>query len=150
MSSAIDCDVISRTMRHEDDVLRPLLLSSFMDSICHVRNKIMYVLEWRTVSALTQVWFLCLFPSLLRNSGNKHKNNPLVRAETVCHSITYIILYALALKSNHLWPFYVEEWSQHINTYFDGSVQDCSISCALAILHWVINLCSLKIFNMWS
>ena len=51
----------------------------------------MYVLSSRTVSALTQVLFLCLFPSLLRNSGNKDKNNPLT--ETVRHSGTYIILY---------------------------------------------------------
>ena len=36
---------------------------------------------------------LCLIPSLLRNSGNKHKNNPLVSAETVRHSSTYIIFY---------------------------------------------------------
>ena len=37
--------------------------------------------------------FLCLFPSLLRNSGNKHRNNPLVSVETVRHSSTYFILY---------------------------------------------------------
>ena len=37
--------------------------------------------------------FLSLFPSLLRNSGNKHKNNPLVSTETVRHLSTYIILY---------------------------------------------------------
>ena len=37
------------------------------------------------------IWYL--FPSLLRNSGNKHQNNPLVSAETVRHSSTYIILY---------------------------------------------------------
>ena len=42
--------------------------------------------------------FLCLFPSLLRNSGNKHKNNPLVSAETVRHSSTYIILYIFILQ----------------------------------------------------
>ena len=53
----------------------------------------MYVLSWRTISALTQVLFWCLFPSLLRNSGNKHQNNPLVSAETVRNSSTYIILY---------------------------------------------------------
>ena len=69
-----------------------VISSSFMDSLCHVRNKIMYVLSWRTVSALTRGLFLCLFPSLLRNSGNKHKNNPLVSAETFRHSSTYIIL----------------------------------------------------------
>ena len=36
------------------------------------------------------IW--CLFPSL-RNSGNKHQNNPLVNAYTVRHSSTYIILH---------------------------------------------------------
>ena len=29
---------------------------------------------------------------LIRNSGNKHQNNPLVSAETVRHSSAYIIL----------------------------------------------------------
>ena len=55
----------------------------------------MYVLSRRTVYALTQVLFWCLFPLLLRNSGNKHQNNPLVSAETVRHSSTSIILYLL-------------------------------------------------------
>ena len=64
-----------------------------MDSLCRVRNKIMYVLSWRTGSALTRVLFLFLFPLLLRNSGNKHKKHPLVSVETVRHSSTYIILY---------------------------------------------------------
>ena len=68
-------------------------LKSFMDLLCHVRNKIMYVLSWRTVSALTLVLFWCLFPLLLCNSGNKHQNYTLVSAETVRHSSTYIILY---------------------------------------------------------
>ena len=53
---------------------------SFMDSFCRVMNKIMPVFSWRTVSALTRVLLWCLFPSLLRNSGNKHENNPLVSA----------------------------------------------------------------------
>ena len=35
-----------------------------------------------------------LFPSLLRNWGNKHQNNNRVSAEIVRHSSTYIILYA--------------------------------------------------------
>ena len=38
------------------------------------------------------VLFWYLFPTLLRNSGNKHQNNPLVSGETVRHSSTYIIL----------------------------------------------------------
>ena len=68
--------------------------------LCRVRNKIMYVLSWRTVSSLTRMLFLCLFPSLLRNSGNKHKNNPLVSAETVRHSSTYIILYVFRFHND--------------------------------------------------
>ena len=101
MSSIINCDVISRTkterVRHGDDVQTSSFLSSFMDSLCHVRNKIMHVLSWRTVSALTWVLFWCLFPSLLGNSGNKHQNNPLVSTETVHHPSTYIILYIFAV-----------------------------------------------------
>ena len=70
-----------------------MFLSSFIDALYRVRNKIMYALSWWTVSALTRVLSLYLFPSLLCNLGNKHKSNPLVSAETVCHSRTYIILY---------------------------------------------------------
>ena len=44
----------------------------------------MYVLSWRTVSALTRV---------LIKKHKKHQNDPLVSAETVRHSSTYIILY---------------------------------------------------------
>ena len=73
-----------------------------MDSLCRVRNEKMYALSWRTVSALIPVLFLCLFPSLLHNSGNKYKNNPLVSAERVHHSSTYIILY-----------IYFKEFDQH-------------------------------------
>ena len=53
----------------------------------------MYELSWRTVSALTRVLFWYLFPSLLCNSGNKQQSNPLVSAETIRHSSSYIILY---------------------------------------------------------
>ena len=58
----------------------------------------MYVLSWRTVSALTGVLFWYLFPSLIRNSGNKHQNNPLVSTEMIRHSSTYIILYIFMLQ----------------------------------------------------
>ena len=95
------CDVISnrlwRNQQNEDRAsetrgrcIKIVVSSSFMDSLCRVRNKIMFVLSWRTVSVLNRVLFLCL----LRNSGNKHKNNPLVSAETVRHSSTYIIFYS--------------------------------------------------------
>ena len=63
-------------VRHGDDVKRSSLLSSFMDSLCRVRNRIMYVLSWGTVSAFTRVLFWYLFHSLLRNSGNTHQNSP--------------------------------------------------------------------------
>ena len=66
----------------------------------HVTNKIMYVLSWQIVSVLTWVLFWCLFPWLLRNSGYKHQNNPLVSTKTVRHSSTYIIL-----CHNHVFPF---------------------------------------------
>ena len=83
------CDVIAnRLWRHQqnvkrasetrDDVWRSPFLVLFMDY--RVRNKIMYVLLWRTVYALTRVLFWCVFPSLLRNSRNKHQNNTLVSA----------------------------------------------------------------------
>ena len=57
--------------------------------------------------------FLCLFPSLLRNSVNKYRNNPLVGAETVRHSSTYIILY---ISTRQIVTSHVEELcgSSHI------------------------------------
>ena len=68
-----------------EDLKRLSFLSSFMDSLCRERNKIMYILSWWNVSALIQVLFWCLFPSLLRNSGNKHQNNPLKQFDTRVH-----------------------------------------------------------------
>ena len=56
----------------------------------------MHELSWRTVSVLTRVLFWTLFPSLLCNAGNKHQNNPLVSAETVRHSSTYILYISTA------------------------------------------------------
>ena len=53
----------------------------------------MYVLEWRTVSALTRELFWCLFPELRSNEGNKHQNNTGVSAETVHQESIYIILF---------------------------------------------------------
>ena len=40
-----------------------------------------------------RVLFWYSFPSLLRNSGNKNQNNPLMSVETVRHQSTYIILF---------------------------------------------------------
>ena len=102
------CDVISNQMwLHQQSVNRTsktrgrcvqiAILSSFMDSLCHVRNKMMFVLSWQTVYVLTWVLFWCLFPSLLRNSGNKHQNNPVLSAfkrfATQVHSLLYIYMY---------------------------------------------------------
>ena len=80
------CDVINnRLWRHQQNVNLASeargrcvknVFSSFLSSLCRVRNKIMYEFSWRTVSALTRVLFWCLFPSLLRKSGNKHQNKP--------------------------------------------------------------------------
>ena len=53
----------------------------------------MYVLEWRTVSALKRWSFCCLFPDLRRNSGNRHQNNTRVSTEPVRHERTYIIVF---------------------------------------------------------
>ena len=47
------------------------VLLSFMDSLCRVRNKIMYVLSWRTVSVLTRVSFWCSFSSGTREINTK-------------------------------------------------------------------------------
>ena len=67
MLSAIDCDVISSTktqwVRHGDDVKRSSFLLPLMDLLCHVRNRITYLLSWRTVSALLQCYFGVYFPS---------------------------------------------------------------------------------------
>ena len=63
----------------------------------------MYVLEWRTVSALTQVLFWCLFPELRSNEGNKHQNNTWVNAETIRHESAYIILFLTWHNEFHKW-----------------------------------------------
>ena len=63
------------------------------------RGRIMYALEWRTVSTLTRGLFWCLFPELQSNSGNKHQNNTRVRAETVRHESTYILFLTRHSKS---------------------------------------------------
>ena len=94
-----------------------------MDLFCHVRNKVVYVLWWWTVSALTGVSEWCLFPLLLCNSGNKHQNNPLASTETVHHSGTYIILckhpvQTNGLKGNNI--LYVSQFDMFHN-YFSSS-----------------------------
>ena len=78
------CDgIANRLWRHQQSVkwasevrewcVKILVLASFLDLSCRVRNKIKLLF-------FTRVLFWCLFPSLLRNSGNKHQNNTLVSA----------------------------------------------------------------------
>ena len=45
-----------------DDMWKSSFVSSFTDTLDHVRNKTMYVVEWRTVYALNWDIFWCLFP----------------------------------------------------------------------------------------
>ena len=53
-------DGVSGTLeRHEVDVRRSSLCSSFMDSLCRVRNWITHVLLWRTIYALVCVNCWC-------------------------------------------------------------------------------------------
>ena len=103
------CDVLSNQLwRHKKNINRVsetrcwcvkiMVLSSFIDSLCRVRDKIMYVLSWWTLYALTRVLFWCLFPSVLRNSGNEKQHNPRVSTETVRHSSRYILLFFLSLQ----------------------------------------------------
>ena len=56
-------------------------------------KRIMHVIEWRIVSALTRGLFWCLFPELRSNKGNKYQNNTRVNTETIRHESTYIILF---------------------------------------------------------
>ena len=51
-SSTIDCDVMGRMQTgrvvHGASRWRSSFLTSFMDSSCHLRNKLMYIPSWRT------------------------------------------------------------------------------------------------------
>ena len=49
----------------------------------------------RIPSWVTRGLFLCLFPELRSNEGNKHKNNTRVSAETVRHESTCTLFYFL-------------------------------------------------------
>ena len=71
---SFNCDIIrDRLWRHLQNVIRAteepcrcvriVVFLVFYGSACPVRNKIMYILSWRTVSALIRVLFWWLFPS---------------------------------------------------------------------------------------
>ena len=68
-------------------------------SPCNI-YKITYVLEWRTVYAVTRGWFWCFFPELRSHEGNKHRNNTRMSAYTVHHKSTYIILFLTWLNES--------------------------------------------------
>ena len=97
------CDVIAnRLWRHQQNVLRAsetrgwcvkiLVLGSFMDSLCRVRNKMMYVLLWRTVSGSLECYFGVYYPRCFTTREINAKIT-LSWALKTRHSSTYIILY---------------------------------------------------------
>ena len=99
------CDVMNNPLwRHQQNVNLAsdsrvgVWQSAFLSSLCRVKNKLMHVLSWWAVSALTRVLFWCLFGILFYN---KHQNNPVLSAETFCHPRRYSILATQA--ANHDW-----------------------------------------------
>ena len=63
------CDVIAndqqnikRVSETWDDVWRSSFLASFMDSLCHVRNKMMYVLLWQLFMCSLEYYIDVYFP----------------------------------------------------------------------------------------
>ena len=112
-----NCDVISSTKNWasvtQGQCVQIVVYIAFMDSLCHVRNKIMYVLSWRTVSAPTRALCCCLFTSLLRNAGNKHQNN--TRERWNSSSLEYIhyspqnrfFSHSMGSTAYMAWPFSV-------------------------------------------
>ena len=57
----------------------------------HSRGSRIYL--WWTVYALTRVLFWCLLHLLLRNSGNKHQNNPLVSTYKFATQVHTLCIY---------------------------------------------------------
>ena len=110
--STFDCDVISRTqterLRHWDDVWRSSLLSSSMNSLCRVRNEIMYALSWRTIYALIRVSFWCLF---------KHKKLSWAQKQFAIRVHTLFYIYPWASGLLH--------WSWSNETYGDSKFITC-------------------------
>ena len=98
-----DCDVINnRLWRHQQNVNlvseargRCLKIVVFI-VFCIV---VMSYKRWNKICSLVTTCF-CAHSSVILVSGNKHQNKPLVSAETVCHSSTYIILYIVVIFSS--------------------------------------------------
>ena len=64
-------------------------------------HRIMYVLGWLTVYTLKRGLFWCLFHSLLRNSGNKHRNNTRVGVHKQFVARVHTLFYFLHDITNH-------------------------------------------------
>ena len=104
-------DVISNWLWHHQQNANPtsetrgrcvkiVVLSSFKHPLCSVRKKMMiHVLLRRIVYANTRARYWCLYPSLLRNSGHKHKHNLLVNASALHYSGAYIIFICIQLRT---------------------------------------------------
>ena len=132
------CDVIGNWLwRHQQNenwasetrgrCVKIVIFISFINSLCHVRNKIMYVLLWQTVSALSPVLFWCLFPSLFRNSGNKHQITlSWVHKQSSMRVHTLFFIYGYI-------PLAIPTSDWQLSSHIDGLVQDCSNSNALAM-----------------
>ena len=86
----LSLNVLTEQVRHGVGMWGSFL-SSFLGSSCHVKNKMIYVLLWQTVYALTWVLSWCLFDSLLCNSGDKYQTNSLLSVGTVHHPSLCII-----------------------------------------------------------
>ena len=118
----------------------------FMDSLCRLRNKLMYILSWRTVSALTQVLCWCLFPSLLCNSGNKHQNNTHERWNSL--SLEYI---HYSIFSGCFWKVICTKFCHNISVIIWNITNKFSIElknwCASGLLQTLTNAPSLCVLS---
>ena len=120
-----------------------VILLSFLSLFCQVRNKMMCVLSWWTVSALTWVLFWCLFTT--------YQNDPLVSSEIVCQSSTNIILYIFRLVC-HWTGYNIGVVFDRIQPYLVCLLQtrQCGCSWYKAILCWPYLTCQLCIDSYFS
>ena len=143
-------------VRHGDNVKRLSFLSSFLDFLCHVRNKLIYVLSRWTVSVLTQVLFWYLFPSLLCNSGNKHQITlswMLKQFVTGVHTLLYIHIYASYICTtiynvidtwiNNVWYGIGYQLLNRNTLGFDTYVR--MSSCVVSIIYFRLTTCLLYV-----
>ena len=100
--------------------------------------RIMYTLEWRTVSVPTRGLLLCLFPELWSNEENKYKNNACVSTVTVCNKSTYITLF---LTQNN---------ESIINDKIMIFAHRPRVSLAQSLFHWWRHNRLLKTSQLWD